>query len=197
MKKIIVFLLFLSHHSIGQQRIGIDLSTRMSNLNLTVHYQKVLKGNLLVSGGVFYGSMGQGYHHGDTLHILSGFPVHAPYPNVNEPIQDSTGTSSLIEYIQKGRVGGVQLGLGYFHEFGVQHGLRFNVNARLGYAQQKTTGYYWNPASRNVLAKGYYNGHVFGGISTEVYHTIRTSGRFTFLLRSESPLLFYVGQKYF
>lgn len=197
MKKIILFFLLLSVQATGQQRIGLDISTRMSNLNLTVHYQRVLKGNLLFSGGLFYGSMGQGHHSGDTQQILAGFPTLSPHENVNQSIQDSVGTASLLEYIQKGRTGGIQFGLGYFHAFGVQHGLRMNTNLRFGYATQLTTGYYWSEESGKVRAKQHYNGHLVSGVTMEAYHTIRTTGRLTFYYGVKVPYYFSLDKSKF
>ncbi|MFT5777664.1 MAG: hypothetical protein ACI837_000612 [Crocinitomicaceae bacterium] len=200
MNKIFVSLLFIfiGFTTFSQKRIGLDFSTRMMDINTTFHYQEVLKNRLLWSIGAFHGGMGKNDINGDTLNIHSGSRGnYSPYANVNEPFIDPSGEYALYDYKTKVKGTGVQFGLGYFIAFGPTHGIRTNVNFRLGYATVKTHATYARSYFSKVLFQTHENNHFFGGVSTELYHTIRHNKRFTFFYGLKVPYHFTVDKARF
>jgi hypothetical protein len=200
MKKLIAFLLFVSIGicAIAQKRIGVDFSTRMLNINTTVHYQSVIKYNFLWSVGIFQGGMGKKYFTGDTMNIINGTTGnYSPYPSVNQPYINAEGSHSLLHYSVSAKATGIQAGFGYFFPFGVKHGLRTNVNFRIGYSSAKVySSYVLTPSSKRIwrMNETY---HFFAGVSTELYHTIRLTGRFTFYYGLKVPYHFTVDKARF
>ena len=132
--RIIGLNLALAFFSYGQQRIGFDLATKGTTLSATLTYNKVVKQNLLLSAGIFIGNFGTGYMDLNMSQFKSGQRVYTPIHDFNANHVDTAGLShTLFDYASKGSGCGLQIGLGYFHEFGPIHGLRFNLNNRLGW----------------------------------------------------------------
>ena len=194
---ILFFALLLHFQSFSQQRIGADLSTRMHNLMLTVHYQKVLKNRILYSVGVFAGSNGSTFISNDTLRLCAGTPIASPYSNANNPIIDTSGTYSLLDYITTIQSIGVQFGLGYYYEFDVQHGLRINLNSSIGYVGSVLGGYYRSIDNFTEQYATHVNEHFVGSISLEAYHTFRLTGRLTFNYGVKVPYFFTIDKAKF
>jgi len=189
-----VLLISFAFTTFSQQRIGFELGTRMTNLNFTFHYQKVFKTHFIWSGGVFGGTYGQSFIDNDTSLIYTGARVHSPYSNVNADYSDTTGTYHLISYDANSRAIGIQLGLGYFHEFGVVHGIRFNANFKVGYASVETGSFYRSLSNYTTIRRWQWNNHMIAAFSPELYHTIRIGGRTTFYYGIRLPYFFSIDR---
>jgi hypothetical protein len=200
-KSTVIILLILfnsSFYSHGQQRIGLDISTRMTNLMFTTHYQKVIKNRFLFSIGVFGGNHGHAFVKNDTLALYSNNQPQSPYNRVNEVQFDTTGNHYyLLDYRSTGSSIGIQAGLGYFHEFDPQHGLRTNINATVGYVGTHVTGYYRSTHIFREILAVHHQAHWVASISLEAYHTIRLSGRLTFNYGVKVPFFYSIDQSTF
>lgn len=191
------FAITLNFSTFGQQRIGMDVSTRMDNLMFTFHYQKVMKKRFLLSAGIFVGGNGKTFVSNDTLRLYTGTPIRSPYANANEPVIDSTGTYSILDYRASAASVGVQFGIGYFHEFDVQHGLRVNLNSTWGFAGTAFGAYYRSTENYTERYKSHYIEHFVSSISLEAFHTIRLSGRLTFNYGLKFPYYFTIDKAKF
>lgn len=189
--------LLLTINSLGQQRIGVDISSRMNNLMLTAHYQKVLKNRFLYSVGFSFGNYGTSFVENDSIRLYAGEPIATPFNDANTPITDSSGTYSILDYNSTARGVGIQFGLGYFHEFDVQHGLRINVNSSLNFVNTLISGYYRSIDNFTGIYKNQYYDHFVGSISLEAYHTIRLTGRLTFNYGLKVPYYFTIDKAKF
>jgi hypothetical protein len=125
----------------GQKRIGIDVSSRMNNLMFTAHYQQVLKNRIIYSAGIFVGGHGSVFIVNDTMRWYNGNSIATPYANFNRPVTDSITSYQALDYISSAKSTGIQFGLGYYFEFGVEHGLRINLNSKWAYVQSNLRGY--------------------------------------------------------
>ena len=192
-----VFILLLNFNSTGQKRIGIDLSSRLDNLMLTMHYQQVLKNQILFSTGLFVGSNGHVLVENDTMRLYGGTSIATPYTESSRPISDSLTSYSILDYISSARSVGVQLGVGYYFEFGVKHGLRVNLNSKWGYVSSKLSGYYRSIENFREINANHYEHHFVGSISLEAYHTIRISGRMTFNYGAKIPYYYTIDKAKF
>lgn len=188
---------FFSFIASAQQRIGIDLSSRMDNLMLTVHYQKVLKNHLLYSAGVFAGGNGRTFINYATNPAYNVQTIQSPYREANRSISDSTRTFYLEDYNTAAKSFGVQVGLGYFFEFSVKHGIRTNANASFGFASTKLGGHYRSTDNSGVIYAVNRPQHFIGSLSLEAFHTIRLTGRTTFNYGLKVPYFFNADQARF
>jgi hypothetical protein len=165
--------------AISQQRIGIDVSTRITNLNVTASFNKVIKGNFIYSVGVYAGGVGTSDIYNDTMRLYSGKQIRSPYPVANQPISDSLTSYELLDYEARGRALGLQFGLGHFFEFGVMHGLRINLLGKVGLSSTKVRAYYRSTSTFSEKAQTLRTNYFYGSISPEIFHTIRKTGRNT------------------
>ncbi|MFT5858606.1 MAG: hypothetical protein ACI865_000694 [Flavobacteriaceae bacterium] len=188
----IIFIL-LSLNASSQKRIGLDVSSHLLNINTTLHYQQVLKNRLLWSFGIFRGGMGKTITDGDTLNIYEG-TNYSPYSSVNQPFVDSSGTHNLLGYSMRGKANGLQAGLGCFLPLGPKHGLRTNINFKVGYISTRVVARYKLTPSHNPVSLLSFNNHWFAGVSTEIYHTIRLIKRFTFYYGLKVPYYFSINK---
>ncbi|MDG1332459.1 MAG: hypothetical protein P8P74_09020 [Crocinitomicaceae bacterium] len=188
---------FFSLTSFSQQRVGVDVSSRLDNLLFTVHYQKVLKNRFLYSAGVQFGGHGSSFISNDTMRLYTGRSIESPYSNANQPIVDPTGSYSLLDYKTTARSVGIQVGLGYFHEFDVRHGLRFNLNSSISFVSSRIGGYYRSINNFTEQYRVHTNNHFAGSVSLEAYHTMRLTGRMTFNYGVKIPYFFTVDRAKF
>lgn len=194
----IIALALIFHFNVqSQQRIGLDISSRMDNLMLTAHYQKVLKNRVLYSAGIFFGGNGRSFISNDTMRLYSSSPVRSPFPTTNRPVRDSITSYSLLHYNTVSRSVGIQAGIGYFFEFGVKHGLRSNVNATLGVVNSHVSGFYRSTENYTGVRILHNEQYFVGSINLEAYHTIRLTGRLTFNYGLKIPYYFSIDKAKF
>lgn len=194
----LVCLILFSHICFGQQRIGIDVSTRAFNLNLTLNYHKVFKHNFLYSIGMFAGSFGEGWVDLTQEQYDAGLRVYSPFNSLNQPVYDTAFNEYiLLDYKTTGGGFGFHFGIGVFHEFSIIHGIRFNLNNRIGFVRNKQSTLYYSSQEGKGISHIDVKNHFIGAISPEIYHTIRLSGRFTFYYGIKSPYFYSLNKHKF
>lgn len=196
---LLVFSIFLVLSTIcsGQQRIGFDINSRLLNLNASFNYHKVFSKHFIFSGGIFFGAFGKSEDINDPQLLVNNYQIKSPFPNANIPLIDSTGTYNLLDYNTSGKGIGLQIGLGYFYEFSVIHGLRFNLYFKNAYVQSKHRGFY--KSTINGTGKFHWDkfNHFVSAFSFEMYHTIRLSGKSTFCYGFKLPYYFSLDKRHF
>ncbi|MDX2361073.1 MAG: hypothetical protein QNK23_09720 [Crocinitomicaceae bacterium] len=197
-RSLLIICLLLGHLSFGQKRIGFDFNTRLSDIQLTAHYQEVIKNGFIYSVGIFGGVIGskmEVYVYHDPDDVRNGLRVHSPFPFANQAIIDTSGAYNLYNYSFQSSGIGISGGLGYFIEFGESsQGLRINVNGRIGYAKSKFTGAYASQDNDRTLLQRNTFHHMFVGVGLEMYHTVRISGRWTFYYGFKAPYYFNIDK---
>jgi len=189
----IVLFLFTAN---AQKRIAVDLSSRLKNIGVTVSYHQVIKGGLLFSGGISAGSTGEVKTFNDTMRLYTGNPINSGFNNVNQIITDTSTSYSLLNYRNKGRSIALAVGLGYFYEFGIIHGIRANLYAKFGYAKNTMEAFYRSTETYTSNYRAFDNYHFTSSISFELFHTIRDTGRSTFYYGFKIPYFYAVAPKF-
>ena len=128
----------------GQQRICFDFNTSGSNLYATASYQKVVGSNFILNGGILFGQLGHSSIYNDREFLNGTFSVQSPIPNGNISKQIDTVNFDLLSYRIKSTGIAIQLGGGYFHEFNIKHGLKFQLLGRIGYVESEMLGKYYS-----------------------------------------------------
>ena len=146
---ILTFLIVIvrDYSILAQQRIGIDVSSRLTDIALTTNYQKVVKKNFIISGGLTFGAMGRKFidFENDTTLLKNGYTIESPYSNVSTSFIDTGGNNfQLMRYSMNSKGIGVFVGIGGFKEFNIIHGIRFNLNAKFYSVRSKVYGNYHN-----------------------------------------------------
>lgn len=186
MKTLILTLLcFSSIASYSQQRIGFEVSSRLEDLSFTTHYLKVLDGNFLVGAGLMIQGRYLGYSE-------TNGQLRNPFSFVEDTITENGNTYTLKDYgVRSGVAFCPQfLLMGYFHEFSAFHGIRVNLNARVGLARAQVYGKYHSftdPKYKYESVKGWIG---YAAVSPEIYHTMRQSNKWTFYYGFRFPLYF-------
>ena len=194
---ILISFLSISGFGISQQRIGMDVNSRLSDLNFTAHYTRVVKGPFLASAGIFFGSNGNATISNATVFLERGYSVTSPYSPANESLTIDNSEYKLLEYTTRGRSVGVQLGIGYYKEFNTTHGLRLNLNQRFGYATSHFSGRYYSTDLEDLVPKQITFNHVIGATSVELYHTYRYSGKWTLYWGVKIPYYYTLDKNTF
>jgi hypothetical protein len=178
---------------LAQQRMGIDVSSRLTDITLSTNYQKVVKKNFLISGGLTFGSLGRKFidFDNDTTLLKNGFIIQSPYANVSTSFRGTDGNYyQLTRYNMNSKGIGISLGLGVFKEFSVNHGIRFNLNSKFYVVNSRIHTGYFNSENSFFSYLIYHQNYFVGSISPEVYHTIRLSGRSTLYYGIKLPYYF-------
>lgn len=181
----------------SQQRIGFDLNTHLTNFNFTAHYQKVIKGPLLLSTGVFGGKYDDGQNMNDTALVYSGLNLGIAYPQLPGSITNPEGTFILGSTATIGYGLGAYIGIGIFKEFKNFHGIRFNVNQRFGYMLSDVRSSYYRPMKFRFLHAYTNVWHLSGATVLELYHTYRFTGRSTLYWGFKLPYHYSLDKKKF
>lgn len=189
--RIISLNLLLAFLSYGQQRIGFDFATKGTTLSATATYNKVIKQNFLLSAGMFIGNFGSGFMDLTVNQFQNGQRLVSPISDFNLHETDEVGNSyTVFDYASKGSGYGIQMGLGYFHEFKSIHGIRFNLNNRIGWMSSRFTIFYYSEELEKGVHLIKYRSHFIGAISPELSHTMRLTGRITFFYGFKFPFYY-------
>ncbi|MFT6500393.1 MAG: hypothetical protein ACJASQ_000500 [Crocinitomicaceae bacterium] len=187
----------MSINSFGQKRIGLSLDSRFENLTIGFNYYHVVKGNWFLSTGAYIGIIGSTAVINNPDLLNNNFSIESPYQNVDLPRTNDGKSFDLLDYGTSANGFGLNLGFGYFHEFNVTHGIRTNVNYRMGIGFVRTLGRYISPDSTEDVYDTSWNTHDFHAVSLELYHTIRVYPRLTFYYGIKAPYYFnYGGDKF-
>jgi hypothetical protein len=188
----------LAFFSYGQQRIGFDFATKGTTLSATATYNKVIKQNFLLSAGIFLGNFGSGFMDLNMNQFQNDQRVSTPFSDFNLNETDALGNSyTLFDYASKGKGYGIQLGVGYFYEFKSIHGVRFNLNNRLGRMNSSYSIFYYNDALQSGVHLKKNRSHFIGAISPEIYHTMRITGKITLFYGFKFPFYYSIDKGQF
>lgn len=185
---ILLCVLFLNSFANAQQRIGIDLSSRMTDMNISISYHKVVMKNYLISGGVHFGNFGKSF--------MDRYSAKVPFESLESPftgrpnsIIASNETYKLHQYRITNNALGMSFGVGVFKEFSLKHGVRFNLNSKFLFVTGSYKLEYGRGGEESIWEGGAQNNFV-GAISPEIVHTIRLSGRITFYYGIKAPYFY-------
>lgn len=193
----ILAILIFQSTNFAQQRIGLDLSSRLNDITLTANYQRVVKKYWLISGGLTFGTMGRKFivFDNDTTLLKNGYTIESPYSNVSTSFIDTGGNNfQLMRYSMNSKGIGVFVGIGCFKEFNIIHGIRFNLNAKFYSVRSKVYASYYNVQHSFFTRSIYFQNYFVGSLSPEIYHTIRLGGRTTFYYGVKVPYYFSIDQ---
>lgn len=197
-KQFLLLLILLPFSSLTQQRIGLDLSSRLININATINYQRVIQKQFLLSAGFSFGRYGWTQIKNTHSQFAAGFRYYSPFDMVNQPVTNINDTVMyLYEYDTKTKGMYFQIGLGYFHEINIVHGLRFNGHFKLGIMRSNVFAGYWDNSITNGALRSYSIRHLTTAISPELYHTIRLGGRTTLYYGMKVPYYFSLNKSKF
>lgn len=194
---ILIFFISISILSFSQKRVGLDFNTQLDNMTVGFNYYHVVKGNWFLSTGVYFGIIGGTKVTNNPDILGSSFQVESPYSNANKPLTIDSIDYQLIDYGVTASGVGLNLGIGYFHEFNVKHGIRGNLNYRTGMVGVRMMGRYHSLATKRDEYSTTNTTHSFHAATLELYHTIRLNGRFTFYYGVKAPYYFnYANDKF-
>lgn len=185
-------LLLISFQGNSQQRISLEVSSQIYNLSIGFNYHKVVRNHFLFGAGIFMG----GKVHGYTPENLSYDQLlnRSPFVDLNRVRIEDSASYELINYSLDSRSFFLTLNSGYFHNFGVVHGIRVNTNLKIGYADaQVLLGYRDLMTGEHVLRRTVRRFSITA-FSPEIYHTIRQSSKFTFYYGFKFPIYLHLNQ---
>lgn len=185
-------LLFISFIGNSQQRISLEFSSQIYNLSVGFNYQKVVRNHFLIGGGIFIGGKMYGF---TPLNLTEDQRLNrSPFVEFNQVRIEDTASFELIDYSVDSRSVFITLNSGYFHNFGVVHGIRINSNLKLGYANANVLLGYRNILNGDHVLRHAVKRFVITAFSPEIYHTIRQSSKFTFYYGVKFPIYFHLDQ---
>ncbi|MNE28339.1 hypothetical protein D3C80_1217770 [compost metagenome] len=89
------------------------------------------------------------------------------------------------------------LNTGYFREFGSVHGVRVNLNGRVGGAQNSGSYAYKGMINDTIIPVHHQKNHLVAAISPEIYHTLRQRSKLTFYYGLRFPIYFSIDKRNF
>lgn len=192
-KLLFIALISFSSSGFSQQRVGLELFSHLDDLSIGTHFQKVVKSKFILGGGLIWISNRRGeafeYEPGKSLHTANR-SVPASFVRNNETyvVQTSRTTSKALM---------LTLNTGFFQEFGALHGIRVNLNARIGVAVSKGTYSYYGQINDTVIPVRYSKNYLFAGVVPEIYHTLRQRQKLTFYYGLRFPFYFSLDKRTF
>lgn len=199
MKKafILITILLTAWSAHSQTRLEMQFSTHFTNVRITGNWHHSIGNGFLLSGGMSSGSSLREWIDNSAEDIQNGLVVQSPFSSLNINLQRDGGQYQLLDYGSKTRFVDLHGGLGFFHEFGVRHGLRTNAYFILSYVSNEIKAYYFSPSNNSGFDETTVFNHFTGGTSLEVYHTIRMSGRTTLCYGVKVPYYFSIDKARF
>lgn len=189
---IILFLLF-SNFCFSQQRIGLELFSHLDHLSLGTHYQKVIYSKFLVGTGLVW----MKNRRGEAFQDKSPNGIHTAITETPESFDRNNEKYVVQGYRTVSKALMITLNTGFFHEFGSLHGIRANLNGRIGVAQNSGTYTYLGMINDTVIPVHHQKNHLVATISPEIYHTLRQKSKLTFYYGLRFPVYFSLDKKNF
>lgn len=192
-KLILIFCtILISAIGFSQQRISLEFSSQIYNLSVGFNYQKVVRNHFLFGGGVFFGGKMYGF---TPINLTDDQRLNrSPFVDLNQVRIEDTASFELIDYSMDSRSFFVTLNTGFFHNFGIVHGIRFNTNLKIGYAKANLLLGYRNLMNGEHVLRRTVKRFSITAFSPEIYHTIRQSSKFTFYYGFKFPIYFHLNQ---
>ncbi|OFZ07961.1 MAG: hypothetical protein A3D92_13730 [Bacteroidetes bacterium RIFCSPHIGHO2_02_FULL_44_7] len=194
---LLIYFLSLATIASSQIRIETNLSTRFQDLNLTGNVHFVVGHNWLLSGGMSGGFSPKMWIDNDRAQLDQGLRVQSPYPSLNQGITSENASYTILDYSSSARFVRTHVCVGYFHEFGTQHGIRANTYFLLQYVSNQINGYYYSSSTQQEIYRSTVFNHFVGGASLELFHTIRLNARNTLCYGVKIPYFFSIDKARF
>ena len=192
-KLLFIVLISFSFSGFSQQRVGLELFSHLDDLSVGTHFQKVIRSKFIIGGGLIWINRRVGeafeYESGKILHTaMRNVPPSFERNNETYIVQTSRTTSKALM---------LTLNTGFFHEFGPLHGIRVNLNGRIGIAGSKGTYSYYGQINDTVIPVRYSKNHLVTGVVPEIYHTLRQRKKLTFYYGLRFPFYFSLDKRNF
>ena len=183
---------FITSFSFSQQRIGVEVSSRLEDLSIGLQFQKVVKRNFLIGAGFLINGR---YWGGGVNNIeTNDFPFSEIEPKI---VSEGTEYQIYGYSSSSGKAFSAVFMTGYFHEFSIIHGLRANFNLRCGLVQNDVYMLYEQIGNTNDrLADSKSIWHTYQALSPEIYHTIRWTEKWTIYYGVRLPVFLNFGKDY-
>ena len=193
---ILTFLLTIKIAAFSQ-RIGLDVSTRLENFNLTLTYHQIIQSNFLLSVGFFTGGNGNAFAEIDSSKYDAGNRIRSPYSSVNTYSFEPNGDFGLLAYAVLGKSSGFHFSAGYFKQLNDIHSLRFHLNSKWGVATSEVRAYYRSSSQQRTEAIITLEQHWIGSVGLEAFHGVRMGNRISLYYGLKLPYYFSIDQSTF
>jgi hypothetical protein len=192
-KRLFIVSVFFSFLGFSQQRVGLELFSHLDDLSLGIHFQKVVKTKFILGGGCIWINRRLGEFFFDE----SSPPFTTAIRNIPASF-DRNGEKYVVQgYRTTSKAMMLTLNTGFFHEFDIVHGIRVNVNARIGLAENTGTYQYLGLVNDTIIPLRYTRKHLVTAISPEIYHTLRQRKKLTFYYGLRFPVYFSLDKRHF
>ncbi|MNU54891.1 hypothetical protein D3C71_439550 [compost metagenome] len=189
----VIFFLTFSISGFSQQRVGLELFSHLDHLSIGTHYQKVIYSKFLVGAGLVW----MKNRRGEAFQDKSPNGIHTAIIDIPESFDRNNEKYVVQGYRTISKALMLTLNTGYFHEFGSVHGIRVNLNGRIGVSQNSGTYTYLGMINDTVIPVHYQKNHLVTAISPEIYHTLRQRSKLTFYYGLRFPIYFSMDKKNF
>lgn len=192
-KLLFIVSVFFSFLGFSQQRVGLELFSHLDDLSLGTHFQKVVKAKFILGGGFVWINR----RLGEAFSEEQSSSISAAIRNI--PVSfDRNGEKYVVQgYRTKSKAFMLTLNTGFFHEFGTVHGIRVNLNGRIGVAENKGTYHYSGQINDTIVPVKYTRNHLVTAVSPEIYHTLRQRQKLTFYYGLRFPVYFSLDKQHF
>lgn len=192
-KLLFIVSVFFSFLGFSQQRVGLELFSHLDDLSLGTHFQKVVKAKFILGGGFVWINR----RLGEAFSEEQSSSISAAIRNI--PVSfDRNGEKYVVQgYRTKSKAFMLTLNTGFFHEFGTVHGIRVNLNGRIGVAENKGTYHYSGQINDTIVSVKYTRNHLVTAVSPEIYHTLRQRQKLTFYYGLRFPVYFSLDKQHF
>ncbi len=192
-KLLFIVSLSFSFFGFSQQRVGLELFSHFDDLSVGTHYQKVIKSKFILGAGLIWINKRRGeafqYEPGETLYTaIRSVPTSFDRYGEKYVVQTSRTASKAFM---------LTLNTGFFHEFGAVHGIRMNLNGRIGLANNKGTYSYSGVINDSIIPIKYTRNHLVTAVCPEIYHTLRQRQKLTFYYGVRFPIYFSLDKQNF
>jgi hypothetical protein len=194
MTKLLLIAFVLSAFSgFSQQRVGLEVFSHFDDLSLGTHFQKVIKPKFIVGGGFVWINR----RLGEAFSEEKSAPLTTAIRNI--PVSfDRNGEKYVVQgYRTKSKAFILTLNTGFFHELGTVHGIRVNVNGRIGVAENTGTYHYSGQINDTIIPIKYNRNHLVTAVCPEIYHTLRQRQKLTFYYGLRFPVYFSLDKRNF
>lgn len=189
----VVFLVLFVTPCFSQQRIGLELFSHLDDLSLGTHYQKVVYSKFIVGAGLIWINK----RRGEAAQEQAATIIHTAIRNVPEFFERG-GEKYLVQgYYTISKSLMLTLNTGFFHEFDAVHGVRVNLNVRMGIAQSRGFYSYRGMVNDTIIPVKYVQNHLVTAVCPEMYHTLRQRSRLTFYYGLRFPVYFSLNKRNF
>ncbi len=189
----VIFFLAFSISGFSQQRVGLELFSHFDHLSVGIHYQKVIYSKFLIGTGIVW----MKNRRGEAFQDESSNGIHTALVKISESFDRNDEKYVVQGYRTVSKALMLTLNTGYFREFGSVHGVRVNLNGRVGGAQNSGSYAYKGMINDTIIPVHHQKNHLVAAISPEIYHTLRQRSKLTFYYGLRFPIYFSIDKRNF